>query len=155
MDIRRKFVNGRAGISLKFNKFDEDDRRILEYLEDLRKARGQKDFIKRAVLAYIDGQNRESELAELLINTREIKAQLASGQVVFGTPLQGEPVKIRGSDVALPAPIFEDDDVVLIRKDNAAGATAAANFLKSVIGIQDIESAPNEQTRQFTTTGRD
>lgn len=87
----------------------------------------------------------------------ELQSMLQSGQVVIGTPVQGEPVKIRGSDVVLPPPVFEDDDLVVIRKDTSAGSTAAANFLNSMLGIQDIKEAENTQTRPMNairTTSR-
>lgn len=148
----RRLINGKAIVPFKLNVFDKDEKRILDVLEPLRSKRKQSEFIRKALLAYIRKPKQKkvetSENSELLTKFNRFLALVEAGQLVVGKPVQGEPVQIRGSDIALPPPVFEDEDVIVIKRDKSAGEASAMNFLNSMLGIQDVEEAENTtQTR--------
>lgn len=143
MPKARKVVNGSVSFLLKLNVLDPEERSIIDILEPLRNKRGQKEFIKAAILSYAVGNTASNENLQLLAKLDELIAMVRSGQLAIG-----QPIATLGMNKPIAMPDYNDEeDTVIIRKDMSAGAKSAENFLNSFLNLQSDKEAPNIQTR--------
>lgn len=102
---------------------------LMEYFPDLKLESKTKESDPVEVMLKQQGEKLDQFISEV----KQGKYSLPSNQSTAGglKPLGG------AKDFTPTAPIFEDEDVVVVKKDENAGANANASFLSSVFGLQE------------------
>jgi hypothetical protein len=134
---------------LAFNQTLED-RQLMDYLEPLRKDGKVTATIKAALHAYIEGEQKYDVLVTQVNRLMEL---VQNGDIAIGHPVNTGPMHIQGSDIELPPPSYEDDDVIVIKRNKNADEEASFNFLNCFEAIANIGESSSNQTRTEDTSG--
>ena len=125
---QRNVKGDKIAYRLVFNRANQDDNRISQYLEPLRSKGEVTATIKAALHAYIDG---EQKYDALVTQISELIALVQNGKMAVSAPVH---IPTTGKAITLgniAAPSFDDeDDVVNITQDTQTDVNS--NFMDSL-----------------------